>query len=334
MLADEDMEHMNAGNGFGVGTLGSGSDYTVFLQRIGIASLQVGFGSTLSDSVYHYHSVYDSERWQELYGDPGFGRHIAVAKHLGLQTLRLADSIVLPVNTTHYAYELEAYLHKVEEIALSSSMDFEVDFSSLKESIANLQAASADLDEEKEKAEHELKCLLKKWQKKRSIHHKLKKALCKLKKALGKKCHDHKKERKDTILRLARGGKFVEFRPRVGRLPGWMKEQADRKENEGHGNSDHPRHFPSRKFVRAVKRVQAVNKKLSTFERGFISEGGIKDREWFRHLGVAPGKWLGYGATTFPGLTEAIKFDRNETLVKYEADRLKGAIDGIIKKLY
>ena len=35
-----------------------------------------------------------------------------MAKHLGLLTLRLASSIVLPINTTHYAYELEAYLKK------------------------------------------------------------------------------------------------------------------------------------------------------------------------------------------------------------------------------
>ena len=35
-----------------------------------------GFTSTLSDPVYHYHSVYDSERWQEVYGDPGFVKHV------------------------------------------------------------------------------------------------------------------------------------------------------------------------------------------------------------------------------------------------------------------
>ncbi len=51
--------------------------------------------------------------------------------------------------------------------------------------------------------------------------------------------------------------------------------------------------------MEAAKRVQAVNKKLVAFERGFISEEGIKDREWYRHLGVAPGKWL--GACRFPG---------------------------------
>ncbi|EIW82298.1 Zn-dependent exopeptidase, partial [Coniophora puteana RWD-64-598 SS2] len=48
-----------------VGPLGSGSDYTVFLQRLGVASSDEGFGMTASDAVYHYHSIYDSQFWQE-----------------------------------------------------------------------------------------------------------------------------------------------------------------------------------------------------------------------------------------------------------------------------
>ena len=51
--------------------------------------------------------------------------------------------------------------------------------------------------------------------------------------------------------------------------------------------------FPLCKLIKAAKRVVAANKKLIMFERGFISWDGIKDREWYRHLGVAPGKWLG-----------------------------------------
>jgi hypothetical protein len=39
--------------------------------------------------------------------------------------------------------------------------------------------------------------------------------------------------------------------------------------------------------------VQAVNKRLIAFERSFISKDGIKDRQWYKHLGVAPGKWSG-----------------------------------------
>ena len=46
-------------------------------------------------------------------------------------------------------------------------------------------------------------------------------------------------------------------------------------------------------FVRAAKRVRVVNQKLAMFERGFISEDGIKDREWYKHLVVAPGKHTG-----------------------------------------
>ena len=44
-----------------------------------VASMDHGFGSTLSDPVYHYHSVFDSERWQELYSDPGFTKHVGLA---------------------------------------------------------------------------------------------------------------------------------------------------------------------------------------------------------------------------------------------------------------
>lgn len=94
----------------GVGALGSGSDFTPFLQHLGIASLDQGFSGTLGDAAYHYHSIYDSERWIELYGDPGFHRHVAVAKHMGLTALRLIDSIILPLNTTQYAFELGVYL--------------------------------------------------------------------------------------------------------------------------------------------------------------------------------------------------------------------------------
>jgi N-acetylated-alpha-linked acidic dipeptidase len=96
----------------GINPLGSGSDYTVFLQRLGVASSDEGFGFTASDAVYHYHSIYDSQHWQETFADPGFHRHVAVAKHLGLTALTLTDSIILPLNTTQYAHELDSYLDR------------------------------------------------------------------------------------------------------------------------------------------------------------------------------------------------------------------------------
>jgi len=46
----------------GIAPLGSGSDFTVFLQHLGVASMDQSFLSTPSDAVFHYHSVYDSQR--------------------------------------------------------------------------------------------------------------------------------------------------------------------------------------------------------------------------------------------------------------------------------
>lgn len=69
---------ISVADALGVNPLGSGSDYTVFLQHLGVASANGGFSSTLHDPVYHYHSVFDSERWQEALGDPGFFKHVIV----------------------------------------------------------------------------------------------------------------------------------------------------------------------------------------------------------------------------------------------------------------
>jgi N-acetylated-alpha-linked acidic dipeptidase len=94
-----------------------------------------------------------------------------------------------------------------------------------------------------------------------------------------------------------------------------------------------------------------VNRKLISFERGFIDEGGIKDREWYRHLAVAPGKWLGYGATTMPAITgknilsalfrqpstdcrtEAITIDKNTAAAMVESERLSKLLDAMVESL-
>ena len=56
--------------GIAIGALGSGSDYTPFLQHLGIASLSIGFGG--EDNGGSYHSIYDSITHYERFGDPGF----------------------------------------------------------------------------------------------------------------------------------------------------------------------------------------------------------------------------------------------------------------------
>ncbi|RDX53924.1 Zn-dependent exopeptidase [Lentinus brumalis] len=336
----EEMEMNAAAESTGVGVLGSGSDYTVFVQRTGVASANGGFGSTLQDPVYHYHSVFDSQRWQEIYGDPGFHRHVAIAKHLGLQTLRLTDSIILPINTTHHAFELEKYLDKVESIASTTSLD--VDFSGLRNAIQSLQKTSLRLDTEKDTAEKKLRKLLHKFARRHFIRRQIHRALCKLRKLFGKECPSHDASSlaapvsvgygaADKPFECSRGRKhanqgMLPVTPRIGHAGAKVHEQRQR---AGETEAFDKRRFPSKKFKKAVKRVRDVNQKLKAFERGFIHEDGIKDREWYRNLDVAPGKWLGYGATTFPALTEAFTIEKNATLAEYEAKRLQDLVENL-----
>ncbi|KAF8138385.1 hypothetical protein EV363DRAFT_1427308 [Boletus edulis] len=279
----------SAADNIGINPLGSGSDYTVFLQYIGVASSEAGFTSTLHDPVFHYHSVFDTNHWQVVYGDPSFSRHVAIAKHIGLQVLRLSGDIILPFNTTHYSLQLQSYLDEVEQLVVVSSL--EVDLTSLRQSIQALQVASVRLDAEKAAAEGKLRTILRKLKKrralKRKLYRKLKEWICKLANYVRKECKA----------------------PEDGELTDFM--------------------FPRRRLLKAIKRVQAVNQKLIAFERGFISSEGIKDRAWYKHLGVAPGKWLGYGATTLPGITEAITMDGDALAASREAERLKIHIDNL-----
>ncbi|KAH9179540.1 Zn-dependent exopeptidase [Lactarius sanguifluus] len=320
----------------GVRSLGSGSDYTVFLQRLGVASMDSGFKSTLSDPVYHYHSVYDSVRWQEVYGDPGFVKHVAVAKNLGLQTLRLATALVLPFNTTNYAFELEHHLNKVEKLAASSATT--PNLVPLRAAIKSLQFASLEFDAEKFRAELILKRLIRKWQKSRQsqLQHKhscFRCLMCRLRHFFTAETHEPPAEIEgwpdkngvDTGMHRINDEVNVEdgdwphlpnipHRPKHPHWPHWPPHK--------------PRH-PPRALIAAAKAIRKINQKLASFERGFIHEDGIKDREWYRHLGVAPGKWLGYGATTLPGLTEAITIEKNLTLANDEAARLTEAVENI-----
>ncbi|KAJ7180363.1 Zn-dependent exopeptidase, partial [Mycena crocata] len=320
----------------GVSPLGSGSDYTAFLQMIGVASSDAGFGGTEQDAVYHYHSIFDSERWQEIYADPGFHRHVAVAKHIGLELVRLSSAVVLPLNTTHYTYELENYLKGIEDIALDSIVD--VDLSPLRKSITALQAASHSLDFEKASAEKDLRRMIKKWTKRQhQLKKKLRKAYCRLKKIFGREC----KKAFEGEHGCAKAGKPMPHH-RVGRLPAFLDEQQGVHHDVLYGLAVHsgfhgsvfdafhaglPSRFPLAKFKKAVRRVREANKKLVGLEKGFISKDGIPDREWYKHLAIAPGKWLGYGATPMPALAEAIQFEKNSTLAQYEVGRLTNLLE-------
>jgi N-acetylated-alpha-linked acidic dipeptidase len=89
-----------------VGDLGSGSDFTPFLQHVGVPSTDIG-----SSGPYGvYHSVFDNYAWYTLNADPRFIYLQEMARVFGLEALRMADTDVLPYDYVTYAREISSYL--------------------------------------------------------------------------------------------------------------------------------------------------------------------------------------------------------------------------------
>ncbi|MEO8217938.1 MAG: M28 family metallopeptidase [Acidobacteriota bacterium] len=101
-----------------IDALGSGSDYTPFLQHLGIASINLGYGGENGNGIYH--SVYDSYAHYTRFLDPGFAYGIALAKTAGRTTLRLANASVLPFEFGNLADTIDRYVAEVQK--LSSDM--------------------------------------------------------------------------------------------------------------------------------------------------------------------------------------------------------------------
>jgi N-acetylated-alpha-linked acidic dipeptidase len=90
--------------------LGSGSDYTVFLNFLGVPVIDMAF-----DGPYGvYHSIYDNHQWVSRIGDPGFRYHTGMTRLWGVMALRLANADVLPLDYRPYAARLAEFAKEVE----------------------------------------------------------------------------------------------------------------------------------------------------------------------------------------------------------------------------
>jgi N-acetylated-alpha-linked acidic dipeptidase len=96
-----------------IGALGSGSDYTPFLQHLGVASTDMGFGGDYGV----YHSAYDSFYWMDHFGDPGFTYHVAAAQLWGTLAMRLADADGLSFDYTDYAAQVREFFTEAMRLA-------------------------------------------------------------------------------------------------------------------------------------------------------------------------------------------------------------------------
>jgi N-acetylated-alpha-linked acidic dipeptidase len=99
-----------------MGPLGSGSDYTAYLQHLGIPSLNLGFGGE-DQSGGVYHSLYDSFHHFTTFDDPGLKYGAALSKVAGRLVLRMADSDTPPVRYGDFADTVSMYLDEVRKLA-------------------------------------------------------------------------------------------------------------------------------------------------------------------------------------------------------------------------
>jgi N-acetylated-alpha-linked acidic dipeptidase len=130
-----------------LGRLGSGSDYTAFLDNLGVPSAEMGFSG--SNGVYH--SVYDNFRWMSLYGDPEFVYHQAAARLLGLLTMRIASADVAPLRFSGYARALREDLDDMrtdvtKRARTAAGTPFLPDFTPVVSALAALEVAGVAAD--------------------------------------------------------------------------------------------------------------------------------------------------------------------------------------------
>jgi len=127
-----------------ISTLGSGSDYTSFLDHYGVASMDIQFVQDSYNGVYH--SIYDSFRWMSTFGDPQFLYHRAMAQFWGLVGIKLADDVVLPFNFTDDAETLFSFLQTIKEALERNDGVDKVNLSALEKALDDFKNAALKLD--------------------------------------------------------------------------------------------------------------------------------------------------------------------------------------------
>jgi len=126
-----------------VGALGSGSDYTAFLDHIGVASVDMGLNGRGGDGSYH--STYDNPTWFKKYIDPHFKYSVLASQLTGVALLRLADAEILPFDYEAYGRQVLEYANDIEEQATKASADGakQIDFAGLKAAADGFARAGA-----------------------------------------------------------------------------------------------------------------------------------------------------------------------------------------------
>lgn len=113
--SDDDRKELRGRSDLRLGALGSGSDYSAFLDHLGIASLNIEYGGEDQGGIYH--SIYDDYYWYTHFSDTDFTYGRALAQTAGTAVMRLADADLLPFEFTDLADTIRGYTKEVKKLA-------------------------------------------------------------------------------------------------------------------------------------------------------------------------------------------------------------------------
>lgn len=119
-----------------LGALGAGSDYSPFIQHLGVASINLGYGG--EDAGGEYHSIYDSYDHFTKFKDPGFHYGVVLSKTAGRLMLRLADAEILPFDFSSFYNTLSTYVKEVKELADKERKETEIENKMIRDNLFNL----------------------------------------------------------------------------------------------------------------------------------------------------------------------------------------------------
>ena len=227
--------------------LGSGSDYTAFIDHLGVASLNLGYGGEDDGGIYH--SIYDDFSWYTRFADSDFVYGRALAQTVGLAVLRLADAELLPFEFTALADATGQYLKDLKKV------------------VERKQEETAERNRQ-------------------------------IDDGVFRATND---PRRPTVAPAKEDvPPHLNFAP-LDNAVAALERSAGRYAKARAGVRD-----------RAVPPdvLSRVNALLIRSERVLLSPEGLPRRPWFKHLVYAPGVYAGYGASTLPGVREAIQQKR------------------------
>ena len=227
------------------GPAGSGSDFAGFIDHLGVASINIGYGG--EDRGGTYHSAYDTPWHWDQFADKEEVYGKLFAQTAGTIVLRIADADVMPYHFTELALTVKDYTEN------------------LKSEVKQLQGESAQRDRILKSGAYTL-------------------------------ANDPRNSMAPPpALPMPPAMDFTALDAAIAKLT----TASTRYEG-----------LAPRAFALTPAKRKALNDGLTVTERKLISEAGLPGRPWVKHLLYAPGTYTGYGASTLPGVREAVEAGR------------------------